>query len=98
MPYVFTDYGVAMLSSILNSERAIDVNIQIMRDFTRLREMIVSHKDLAYKLEQLERKYADHDQKFMAIFEALRRLLQEKEEPPKPKIPFGFHVPQKKPA
>ena len=84
-----------MLSSVLNSNRAIDVNIQIMRVFTKLREMMISHKDLARKIEDLERKFQgkfqEHDKKFVEVFEAIRRLLQKKEEPPKPKIPIGFH-------
>src|SRR5271170_2100777 len=69
MPYVFTEQGVAMLSSVLNSDRAIEVNIQIMRIFTKLREMMISHKDLARKIAYLERrfqnKFKEHDQKFI---------------------------------
>jgi hypothetical protein len=75
LPYVFTELGVAMLSSVLNSDRAIEVNIQIMRVFTKLREMMLSHKDLARKIEDLERKFSDHNQKIIQIFEALRRLM-----------------------
>jgi hypothetical protein len=95
MPYVFTDYGVAMLSGVLDTQRAIEVNLQIMRVFTQLRQMAVTHKDLAYKIEALERKFADHDKKFIAVFEAIRQLLKEKEEPPKPKVPIGFVVHKK---
>jgi len=75
LPYVFTEQGVAMLSSVLNSERAIVVNIQIMRAFVKLKEFVLSHKDLAIKLEALERKYSEHDQKIHQIFEAIRQLL-----------------------
>ena len=76
LPYVFTDYGVAMLSSVLNSERAISVNIKIMRTFSKLREMMISHKDLARKIEDLEGKYQDHDKKIVAVFEAIRQLIK----------------------
>jgi len=75
LPYVFTELGVSMLSSVLNSERAIEVNIQIMRVFTKLREMMISHKDLARKIEDLERKFQNHDQKIMKIFEAIRQMM-----------------------
>ncbi len=75
MPNVFTQEGVAMLSSVLNSERAINVNIQIMRTFSKLRELMITHKDLARKIEDLEGKYQDHDKKIQAIFEAIRRLI-----------------------
>ena len=68
---VFTEQGVAMLSSVLRSGRAIEVNIQIMRAFVRLREMLATHKDLAQKLEKLEKKY---DKQFQAVFEAIRQL------------------------
>jgi hypothetical protein len=92
LPYAFTEQGIAMLSSVLNSDRAIEVNIQIMRVFTKLREMMISHKDLARNIEDLERKFNDHDRKIIAIFEAIKSLLREKQESPKPKIPFGFHA------
>jgi phage regulator Rha-like protein len=72
-PYVFTEQGVAMLSSVLNSERAIEVNIHIMRAFVKLREMIASHKDLAKRLDELEKKY---DEQFRVIFDAIRELMK----------------------
>ncbi|MFH0935705.1 MAG: ORF6N domain-containing protein [Candidatus Omnitrophota bacterium] len=87
MPYAFTEQGVAMLSSVLNSERAIRVNIAIMRAFVKLREILLTHKDLAAKLEKLERKYADHDEKIQAIFNAIKQLL---EPPESPKAKLGF--------
>jgi len=68
LPYVFIEQGVAMLSSVLNSERAIAVNIQIMRVFVRIKEMIISHKDLARKMEELEKKY---DGQFKPNFDSL---------------------------
>jgi hypothetical protein len=83
-PYVFTEQGIAMLSSVLNSNRAIEVNIQIMRAFVKLREMMSSHKDLARKLVELEKKY---DGQFQIVFEAIRQLI-EVEERPKRKIGY----------
>ncbi|MBI5787957.1 MAG: ORF6N domain-containing protein [Candidatus Schekmanbacteria bacterium] len=80
LPYVFTDYGVAMLSSVLNSERAIKVNIQIMRAFTKLREMLATHADLKNKIDELERKYNQHDEQFKLVFEAIKQLLELPEE------------------
>lgn len=72
LPYVFTEQGVAMLSSVLNSERAVQVNIAIMRVFVKLREMIATHKDLARKLSDMEKKY---DSQFKVVFEAIRQLM-----------------------
>ncbi|OGI18504.1 MAG: hypothetical protein A3B68_07095 [Candidatus Melainabacteria bacterium RIFCSPHIGHO2_02_FULL_34_12] len=86
LPYVFTELGVAMLSSVLNSERAINVNIQIMRTFTKLREMIESHKDLKGKIEEMEKKY---DEQFQIVFEAIKRLIEPEI---KPKRKVGFYV------
>jgi hypothetical protein len=74
-----------MLSSVLNSDRAIQVNIQIIRTFTKLREMILSHKDLQRKIEAMERKY---DHQFKIVFDAIKQLL---EPPVKPKRQIGFH-------
>ena len=89
MPYVFTEQGVAMLSSVLNSKRAICVNIVIMRAFVKLREILSVHKELAHKIEQLESKFAKHDGEIQAIFEAIRQLMEPPPEKPKPRI--GFH-------
>ena len=75
-PYVFTEQGVAMLSSVLHSERAIQVNIAIMRAFVQLREMIGSNKGLARRLKELEKKY---DSQFRVVFEAIRELMAEPE-------------------
>jgi len=85
LPHVFTEQGIAMLSTVLNSERAIEVNIQIMRTFVKLREMMLSHKDLARKLNDLEKKY---DGQFQIVFGAIRQLI-EVEERPKRKIGFS---------
>jgi phage regulator Rha-like protein len=84
LPYAFTEQGIAMLSSVLNSDRAIEVNIQIMRAFVKLREMIISHKDLARKLNELEKKY---DGQFQIVFEAIRQII-EVEDKPKRKIGY----------
>ncbi len=75
LPYVFTEQGVAMLSSVLRSERAIQVNIAIMRGFVRLREMLAVHGELAVKLEQLEERIESHDEQIQAVFEAIRQLM-----------------------
>jgi phage regulator Rha-like protein len=72
LPYAFTEQGVAMLSSVLRSKRAVQVNIEIMRAFVRLRQILASHKDLAHKLNELERKY---DAQFKAVFDAIRQLM-----------------------
>ncbi len=86
-PYAFTENGVAMLSSVLNSRRAILVNIEIMRAFTRLREMLRSHKKIWEKIETMEKKY---DSQFKAVFDALRKLFAPPDPEPKPKGPIGF--------
>jgi ORF6N domain len=88
-PLVFTEQGVAMLSSVLGSDRAIDVNIAIMRAFVRLRELMATHKDLAQKIEELEKKY---DAQFSAVFAAIRQLMQPAPVPPRRRI--GFSVPE----
>jgi len=89
LPYAFTEQGVAMLSSVLNSERAIQVNILIMRAFTRLKEILLTHKELALKIDRLESKYAEHDEKIQAIFDAIKQLLQPKSVEEKRLIGFG---------
>ena len=86
-PYAFTEQGIAMLSSVLNSERAIQVNIAIMRIFVKLKQMILNHKDLSAKLVELERKIERHDEDIIAIFNAIRQIIKE-EGKPKPKIGF----------
>lgn len=85
MPYVFTEQGVAMLSSVLRSDRAADVNVAIMQAFVKMREAMIAHKDLSRRLNDMERKY---DKQFRVIFDALRELM---EPPPVPsKKPIGF--------
>ena len=92
LPHAFTEQGVAMLSSVLNSERAIEVNIAIMRAFVKLREMIGAHKDLKRKLAALEKKY---DDQFKIVFEAIAELMTPPEEPRK-KIGFDIKEPSVK--
>ena len=89
-PYAFTQEGVAMLSSVLRSKRAVQVNIAIMRAFVRLREVMATHKDLARKLDAMERKY---DAQFRVVFTELRKLMQPAAE--KPKRVIGFEPPKK---
>jgi len=85
-PYAFTEQGVAMLSSVLRSQRAVQVNIEIMRAFIRLRQMLASNAELARKLDELEKKY---DAQFKEVFEAIRQLMI----PPEPKRrPIGFQT------
>ncbi len=79
-PLVFTEQGVAMLSSALNSDRAIQVNIQIIRVFTKMRELLATHKEILKKLEQLEKKDIEQDDKIMLIFEYLKQLEKTKQE------------------
>jgi hypothetical protein len=86
-PMAFTEQGVAMLSSVLNSDRAIEVNIAIMRAFVQLRKMIASNKDLAQKIKELEKRLEKHDEDIKLIFEAIRELMTPPDTPPK-KIGF----------
>lgn len=81
LPYVFTEHGAVMLACILNSERAIAVNIQIVRIFTRMREMILTHKDILLKLDQVEKRLAGHDEQVALVFEYLKQLLMAPQEP-----------------
>lgn len=88
LPYAFTEQGVAMLSSVLNSERAIQVNIAIMRTFTKLRGMLATHKELRQKIEEMERKY---DKQFQLVFTSIKELFDKFSEPKKSKPIIGFH-------
>ncbi|MDA8273004.1 MAG: ORF6N domain-containing protein [Deltaproteobacteria bacterium] len=86
-PYAFTEQGIAMLSSVLKSERAIDVNILIMRAFVKMRQILSTHKELADKLNELENKYEKHDKNIKAIIDAIRQLMTP---PEKPARKIGF--------
>ena len=87
LPYVFTEQGVAMLSSVLQSKRAVQVNIEIMRAFVKLRKMIASNTKLALRLDDLERKMGAQDIKIKAVFDAIKQLM---ESPKKKSNPIGF--------
>jgi hypothetical protein len=83
LPYVFTEHGVLMLSSVLNSDRAIEVNIKIMRVYTEIKEMLLTHKDLLLKMEEMEKKVSGQDDKILQIFNYLKQFIQEQKQPRK---------------
>ena len=89
LPYAFTEQGVAMLSSVLRSPRAVEVNIAIMRTFVQLRRLMDSNALLAEKIQSLEAKYAEHDQQFQIVFDAIRQLIAADATP---KREMGFHA------
>jgi len=93
LPSVFTEQGVAMLSSILNSERAIEVNILIMRAFVRLREAMGSNREFARRLDDLEERIASHDENIRTLFQAIRQLMAAPEKEPKK---IGFQLKEKR--
>jgi hypothetical protein len=90
LPYAFTEQGVAMLSSVLNSERAIQVNIQIMRAFVNLKRLALNYAGLKRKIEEIEKKY---DAQFAIVFKVIKKLFMPPASPPKPKGPLGFGRP-----
>lgn len=90
LPYAFTEHGTIMLANVLNSPRAVQVSIQIVRAFTRLRQMLASNKILARKLQSLEKKY---DKRFRVVFEAIRQLMKS---PEKDRRPIGFRIEDEK--
>ena len=93
LPYAFTEQGVSMLSSVLHSKQAVLVNVAIMRAFVKFREILSTHKELAYKLSQLERKIEKHDGEIKAIFDAIRQLMA----PPKERYRrIGFRMEKNK--
>jgi hypothetical protein len=87
-PYAFTEHGVAMLSSVLRSKRAVQMNILIIRAFVKLRELLATHKDLARKIEDLERLQKEHGQQLAVVYDVVKQLINP---PPKPKRRMGFH-------
>jgi uncharacterized membrane-anchored protein YjiN (DUF445 family) len=92
LPYAFTEQGVAMLSSVLSSERAVKVNIAIMRAFVKLRETLENNRELARKFEELERRVGKHDEEIAAILEAIRQLMAPSKQS---RREIGFHVREK---
>ena len=88
LPYAFTEHGVAMLASVLNSDRAVKISIIIINTFVRLREMLSTHKELANKLSELEQKFDRHDKDILVIFEAIRQLMEPP--PAKARVITGF--------
>lgn len=86
LPYVFTEHGILMLSNVLNSERAINVSIQIMRTFSKLRQMLSTHEDIKITIEYIEKKY---DSQFKIVFDAIRELIIEEL---KPERKIGFEI------
>ena len=93
-PYAFTEQGIAMLSSVLKSERAVKVNIAIMRAFVKLRQLLNANRELAKKFSELEQRVGKHDEDITAIMEAIRQLMAP---PEKPRREIGFHVREKVP-
>ena len=89
LPYAFTEHGVAMLASVLNSDRAVKMSIYIIKVFIKLRELLMTHKEIVLKLNELEKKFGQHDEKIITIFQAIKQMMVQ-EESPKPKI--GFHA------
>ncbi|MFA5803523.1 MAG: ORF6N domain-containing protein [Melioribacteraceae bacterium] len=92
LPYAFTEYGALMLASVLNSPRAIEAGIYVVRAFVHLKEILLTHKELAQKLKELEYKIETHDEQITAIFEAINQLLSP---PPAPKRKIGFEIKEK---
>lgn len=93
LPYAFTEHGTIMLASVLNSQRAIEVSIYVVRAFVKLRELLATHRDFAQRLTELERKHGSHDTQIRSLFEAIRELM----EPSKPKHrEIGFLAKEKK--
>jgi hypothetical protein len=93
LPFAFTEQGVSMLSSVLNSEKAIEVNIAIMRAFVKMRKFLETNKELAEKIEELERTVSSHDEDILLIFETIKQLIHKKTQPMEP---VGFKTPQVK--
>ncbi len=94
LPYVFTEQGIAMLSSVLNSDRAIRVNIAIMRVFVKLRQTLETNRELAQNFSELEQRVGKHDEEIAAILQAIRQLMAPSEEP---RREIGFHMREKPP-
>jgi hypothetical protein len=89
LPYAFTEHGAIMAASVLNSARAIEVSVLVVRTFVKLRELLATHKELAHKLAELERKVGSHDEAIRSLLGAIRQLMAPPPEPKKGKIGFG---------
>jgi phage regulator Rha-like protein len=87
-PYAFTEHGALMVASVLNTRRAVELSVYVVRAFIKLREMLATHRELARKLAQLEKRMEGHDDEITAIFEAIRQLMEPEEKPAKR---IGFH-------
>jgi hypothetical protein len=94
LPYVFTEQGVAMLSSVLNSETSIQVNIQIIRVFTKMKQALLDNREILLRVEKIEKKLVQHDEGLETVFKVLKKLLQQPE--PKNRESIGFPYPNKK--
>lgn len=92
LPYVFSEYGAVMLASVINSKRAIQVNIQIVRIFIRMRELLLNHKDLLLEMERIREQVSKHDKKIEMIFSAIKQLIEKKEEHPPERKPIGYKL------
>ena len=95
LPHAFTEHGAIMAASVLNTPRAIEASIFVVRAFVTLREMLGAHKELARKLAELEARFSEHDEQIQAIFEAIRQLMAPPDRPPRK---IGFEVSEKSPA
>jgi hypothetical protein len=96
LPYAFTEQGVAMLSSVLHSARAVQVNIEIMRAFVRLRQVLAVNADLSRRLDEVEKHLGHHDRQFVEVIRAIRQLMEAP--PPPPPRRIGFDVPRNPPS
>ena len=92
MPYVFTEHGAIMAASVLNSERAVKVSVYVVRAFVKLREMLAAHKQLAGKLNELERKLQRHDKQILSLIDAIRQLMTPPREPKRKPIGFASEM------
>lgn len=95
LPYVFTEHGAVMLASVLNSDKAIEVNIQIVRVFTQIRQMLADNTELRLEIEKIKKKMDNHSKNIEVVFQYLDELLEKKENP-KPRKQIGFTLPKKK--
>ncbi len=91
LPYAFTEHGAIMAANVLNSKQAVKASVFVVRAFVQLRQLLATHHELAAKLDQLEAKLSEHDERFTLVFDAIRELMEEGDDDP-PKPPIGFHT------